>query len=289
VSVQAARARFERVAFADTLGVAIEELSDDRAVLHLPFRADNINARGVLQGGASASLVVLAATLTAWTGMDLDAELRCVEVSIQYLSAAREEGVRAEARVLRRGRDLVFLDVAVTSLAGRPIVHGTLTYSAADHGGHPPRLRAGHALLPVPAPLAPPDERGVFRGYVAKLGIAPEHQVPGRTRLSMPCTPMHVDERGHVHAGALASIVDIAAVSATWSLVERRPGVRGSTIGMQVSFPHPATAAVVADAHVQQRSEELFFSTVHVTQAGSGQLVAMGQVSYRLLEPWPDR
>jgi len=30
------------------------------------------------------------------------------------------------------------------------------------------------------------------------------------------------------------------------------------------------------------------FSTVHVTSAISGQLVAMGQVTYRLLEPWPE-
>jgi hypothetical protein len=30
-------------------------------------------------------------------------------------------------------------------------------------------------------------------------------------------------------------------------------------------------------------------STVHVTTAVSGQLVAMGQVTYRLLEPWPGR
>ena len=29
-------------------------------------------------------------------------------------------------------------------------------------------------------------------------------------------------------------------------------------------------------------------STVHVTSAVSGQLVAMGQVTYRLLEPWPE-
>jgi hypothetical protein len=55
---------------------------------------------------------------------------------------------------------------------------------------------------------------------------------------------------------------------------------------MQVSYPGPATTAVVADAHVQQRSEELFFSTVHATSVTSGQLVAIGQVSYRLLEPW---
>jgi acyl-coenzyme A thioesterase PaaI-like protein len=98
---------------------------------------------------------------------------------------------------------------------------------------------------------------------------------------------MHVDERGQVHAGALASIVDIAAVTASWSLVSRRPGARGSTLGMQISFPGSATtSAVIADAHVQQRSEEILFSTVHVTTEDGGQLLALGQVSYRLLEPW---
>jgi len=107
-------------------------------------------------------------------------------------------------------------------------------------------------------------------------------------RVHMPCAPVHLDERGHLHAGALASIVDIAAVAASWSLVPRREGARGSTIGLQVSYPGAAAEAVVADAHVQQRSEELLFSTVHVTTAASSQLVAMGQVTYRLLEPWPD-
>ena len=67
MSVEAARARFEHVAFANTLGVTVRELADDRAVLSLPFRPDNLNARGVLQGGASASLVTLAGTLAAWT------------------------------------------------------------------------------------------------------------------------------------------------------------------------------------------------------------------------------
>jgi uncharacterized protein (TIGR00369 family) len=128
----------------------------------------------------------------------------------------------------------------------------------------------------------------LFRGYVEKLDITPLHESPGRVRLHMPCTPMHVDERGQLHAGALASIVDIAAVAASWSLVPRRQGARGSTIAMQVSYPSVAATDVVADAHVQQRSEQWLFSTVHVTSAVSGQLVAMGQVTYRLLEPWPE-
>ena len=45
-----------------------------------------------------------------------------------------------------------------------------------------------------------------------------------------------------MHAGAVASIVDIAAVAASWSMVTRRPGIRGSTIAMQVSFPNTTAA-----------------------------------------------
>jgi len=285
-----AQARFTRVAFGDWLGVTISEVAHDRAVLALPYRADHMNAGGVLNGGASASLLTMAGTLAAWTGVDLDAEphLGCVDLSMQYLAAATEEDVVAEARVLRRGRDLVFLDVALRSRAGRPICQGLVTYQASDYAGHMPRMRAQHVVLPAPTPLILPADDRLFRGYVRKLDITPLHQSPGRTRLHMPCTARHVDERGQLHPGALASIVDIAAVAAAWSLVPRRPGTRGSTIGMQVSFPSAATQAVVADAHVQQRSEELLFSTVHVTTEVSGQLVAMGQVSYRLLEPWPE-
>ena len=287
--VEHARARFARVAFAAHLGVGIAELAQDRAVLVLPYQLDHMNAGGVLNGGASASLLTITGALAAWTGVDLDTktDLRCVDLSLQYLDAGRDHDVVSEARVLRRGRDLVFLDVAARSRVDVPICRGLLTYQTADHGTHAPRLRADPALLPAPSPLIAPARHRLFHGYVTKLGMTPLHESPGRVRVSMPCTPEHADETGHLHAGALASIVDIAAVAASWSLVPRRPGTRGSTIAMQVSFPGTTAEAVVADAQVQQRSESLLFCTVHVTAATSGQLVALGQVSYRLLEPWP--
>jgi uncharacterized protein (TIGR00369 family) len=288
--VEHARARFGRIAFAERLGMTIAELADDRAVLFLPYRAEHMNAGGVLNGGASASLVTMAGTLAAWTGVDVEmkGDLRCVDLSVQYLNAGREDDLRAEARVLRRGRDVVFLEVAVRSRAGVPICQGLLTYHTADRNGHAPRLRADHIPLPAPSPLIEPMRRRLFQGYVSKLEITPLHESPGRVRLRMPCTTAHANETGHLDAGALASIVDIAAVAASWSLVPRRPGTRGSTIGLQMSLPTATTDDVVADAHVQQRSESLLFSTVHVTSARSGQLVALGQVSYRLLEPWPE-
>ena len=152
--VEQAQARFARVAFADWLGVTIGDVAHDRAALVLPYRAEHMNAGGVLNGGASASLLTMAGTLAAWTGVDLDTEphLGCVDLSMQYLAAATEEDVVAEARVLRRGRDLAFLDVALYSRAGAPICQGLLTYQAADYAGHTPRLRARHVALPAPAP-----------------------------------------------------------------------------------------------------------------------------------------
>ena len=284
-----ARARFSGVPFARWLGVAITELAPDRAVLTLPHRPEHMNAGRVLSGGVSASLLTMAGTVAAWTGVDLEAapHQRCVDLSVQYLARATAEDVVAEAQVLRRGRDMIVLEVALRSPAGTRICHGLLSYQAASYGGHAPRVRTEHVLLPPPTPAAPPEERRLFRGYVKELSITPVHHSLGRVRLYMPCTAIHVDERGHLHAGALASIVDIAAVAASWSLVPHRDGARGSTIGLQVSYPSAAAEAVVADAHVQQRSEELLFSTVHVTTAASAQLVAMGQVTYRLLEPWP--
>ena len=249
-----------------------------------------MNAGGVLSGGAGASLVIMAGALAAWSAMDLQAktDFRFVDLALHYLDAGRDDDVVAEAAVLRRGRDLVFVDVAARARGGVPICRGLLTYHATDHGGHAPRLHADPILLPAPSLAMAPAVHRLFRGYVSKLGITPLHESPGRARLHMPCTAEHRDESGHLHAGALASLVDIAAVTASWALVPRRPGTRGSTIGMQVSFPMTTAEAVVADAHVQQRAESLLFSTVHVTAATSGQLVALGQVSYRLLEPRVD-
>jgi uncharacterized protein (TIGR00369 family) len=158
-----------------------------------------------------------------------------------------------------------------------------MIYRAPDYGGLPRRCSARPELLAEPAmsPPAPPVLQ--YGDYIHKLRIATAYEGPGRVRLSMPCTADAVDERGQLHEGAIASLLDIAGTAASWTLVTRH-GARGATIGMQLSYVQATSDPVLADAHVQQRSEELFFSTVQITTANARQLVAMGNVSYRLLE-----
>jgi len=287
MSIAQAQARFARVPFAAFLGVTLVDVTHARAVLALPFQPAHTNAAGPLNGGASASLLLMAGTVAAWTGVDLDTEphLSGVDMSVHYLSRAMEEDVLAEAQVVQRGRGLFFLAVTLRTPAGKPICQDVMTYRAPNYADQAPRLYAQPVLLPVPAPLTPPDNPRVIRGYVQKLHMTLQHQSPGRVRLHMPCTAMHVDERGQMHAGALASIADLAGTAAAWSLVSRREGARGATVGLHINYMNATTDPVVADAHVQQRSEELFCSTVHVTSAVTGHLIALGEVTYRLLEP----
>jgi uncharacterized protein (TIGR00369 family) len=282
--IEQARARFAQVAFASYLGVQLLELDHERAVLHLPFHNTLSNPSGVLNGGAMASLLNMAGTLAAWTGIDMQTEpwLETVDLSIQYLAAALEEDVIATARVLRRGRDLFFLEVSVRNTIDKPICQGLMIYRAPDYAGLPRRCYAQPVLLPDPTPVQLPEpiRQG---GYHRKLQMALLHESPGRVRLTMPYTAQHMDERGQLHEGALASLLDLAGTTAAWTLAKRQ-GARGATVGMQLSYLNPAQEPVIADAQVQQRSEEVFFSTVQITAATTKQLVAMGNVSYRLLE-----
>ncbi len=287
MSIEQAEARFAHDPFANFLGMNLVDIAHERAVVALPYQPQHANAVGPLNGGATASLLNVAGKVAAWTGIDLDTMpyLACVDMTVQYLSAAIEEDVLAEAQVLRRDRDLFFLDVALHSPDGRPICRGLLSYRSPDYSGHTPRSLAHHVPHPEISRIMTPDDAWLIQGYVEKLAITCQHYSPGRIQMHMPGTETLMDARGQLHDGALASIIDVCGTAAAWSLVPNREGARGSTIGMQLSYTQAAAEAVVADAHVQQRAEEIFFSTVYATTVTSGQLVAMGQVSYRLVEP----
>jgi len=51
-----------------------------------------------------------------------------VNLSVAYLAAAEKEDLRAVARVLRRGRSLIYLDVEVSSASGNAVAKGLVTY-----------------------------------------------------------------------------------------------------------------------------------------------------------------
>ena len=116
--------------FVKYLGIQLADLQPDVAVLSLPFSEALITIGVTVHGGAVASLIDTAAMVAAWSGAEVPANMRGVTVglTVTYLAAAEHEDLVAVARVLRRGRSLVYLDVDVTTASEVPVAKGLVTY-----------------------------------------------------------------------------------------------------------------------------------------------------------------
>ena len=106
--------------FVGHVGITLEELEPDRAVLSLPFSEKVVTIGDVVHGGAIASLADTAAMAASWATDEVPENLRgtTVGLTITYLTAASSQDLTAEARVIRRGKNLCFVDVEISGDSG---------------------------------------------------------------------------------------------------------------------------------------------------------------------------
>jgi uncharacterized protein (TIGR00369 family) len=118
--------------------------------------------------------------------------------------------------------------------------------------------------------------------FVQHLGIRLDSLSPGRAILSMPYQPSLATMADVVHGGALASLVDTAAMAAAWSDVEVPDQLRGTTVGLTISYlARAAGEDLEAEAAVVRRGRSLCFLDVEVRTI-SGQAVAKSLVTYKV-------
>ena len=117
--------------FVAHLGIEVELMEPDRAVLTMPF-SDTLPTMGdVVHGGAISSLVDTAAAAAAWSGAQVPERPRAstVGITVDSLRPARGQGVRADARVVRRGGTaLCFCEVKVADDDGAEVATALVTY-----------------------------------------------------------------------------------------------------------------------------------------------------------------
>jgi uncharacterized protein (TIGR00369 family) len=97
------------------LGIELETLEPDHAVLRLPWREVLATMGDVVHGGAIAAVADTAGMVAAWSD-DTEPESLAgatASLSVDFLAPARAADVIADARVLRRGRRLCFCEVDV--------------------------------------------------------------------------------------------------------------------------------------------------------------------------------
>lgn len=116
--------------FPALVGLKLEKIEENRVVMTLPFRDELITMGTVVHGGAIATLIDSAASCAGWATPEPPENMRgtTVALNVSFLSAAQATDLRAEARVLRRGKSLSFIDVDVTDPDGKLLAKGTATY-----------------------------------------------------------------------------------------------------------------------------------------------------------------
>jgi uncharacterized protein (TIGR00369 family) len=115
---------------AAALGIRLESIGTDEAVLELPYRDDLATMGDLIHGGVIGTLIDTAAMAAAWASDEVPENPTGSTVSFTVNLAAPARGVdlRAESRVTRRGRRLSFCEISVRDPEGELVAHGIATY-----------------------------------------------------------------------------------------------------------------------------------------------------------------
>jgi uncharacterized protein (TIGR00369 family) len=274
--------RFARVPYVRTLGADVAALEADRARLHLPWRDQNANRGGTIHGGLLASAVGAGASLAVATGADEGTTLTTVDLSVHFLAPVTGEGVVADARVLRRGREIAFVEAAIETEAGLPLARGLVACRVGRDAA--PRGEAPGTEPPEAAADALCWSRASGSPFTSRLGVTSAPLEHGRALAVLPWGPDVADGDGRVHEGALASLADSAGGASAWSVVGFARAGSASTVAMHLGFDVTVRDEdVLAAATTPWRAGSVLVNAVTFWGRTSRRPLGAGTVTYRIL------
>ena len=122
-------------------------------------------------------------------------------------------------------------------------------------------------------------ERGPFS---AMLGLRIESSSNGKAVVRMPFSAVLLNDGGPdvpIHGGAIASLADVAACAAVWSLDTT---TRSATISMTVNYTGAAIRTdLVASATVRRHGKRIASVNVEIHDSGDA-LIADALVTYKI-------
>lgn len=114
------------------LGLTPVEVADGTATLRLPFSDDLRHAGGVICGQVFMAVADTAMIVAVSSSIGGFRPMTTVSLNTSFMRAVRGGDVLVKARVLRRGRNLVFGEVELYDEEGQMAAHATSTYALLD-------------------------------------------------------------------------------------------------------------------------------------------------------------
>jgi|SRR5579875_500944 uncharacterized protein (TIGR00369 family) len=127
------------------------------------------------------------------------------------------------------------------------------------------------------------DPRSIQRApFSALLGLKIENAANGEARVRMPFRLDLLNEggpRAPIHGGAIASLIDTAAVTAVWTDPRME---QSATISMTINYLNAGVASdLIATARVRKRGRRIASLAVEVVDE-SGRLIADALVIFKV-------
>lgn len=126
------RLRMKESKSSELLGFDVESVHDGRAIFRLDVRPRHKQIHGVVHGGILAALADTTAAIAAYTVVPRGVELATLELKINYLEPVRGGTVKADARVLRAGRNFIVTECEIFNESGSLAAKALFTFSAAS-------------------------------------------------------------------------------------------------------------------------------------------------------------
>ena len=111
----------------ELIGFTVEEIADGRAVGSLQAGPQHANPMGTLHGGVLCDLADAAMGMAFVSTLAPDESFTTIELSIHFLRPVWQSRLRAEARVVNRGRSVGLVECEVTDQDGKQVARASST------------------------------------------------------------------------------------------------------------------------------------------------------------------
>jgi uncharacterized protein (TIGR00369 family) len=128
------RQRMKESKSTELFGFDVESVHSGRAIFRLDVRPSHKQIHNVVHGGIIAALADTTAAIAAYTAVPRGVELATLELKINYLEPVSGGTIKADARVLRAGRNFIVTECEIFNDSGSLTAKALLTFSAA--AGH---------------------------------------------------------------------------------------------------------------------------------------------------------
>jgi len=123
----------EKAHIAQTFGMRLSFAEDDRAVVELPHNPGLDNAIGGIHGGIYATLLDTAGWFASAVSHGDSSWIATSEMSIHFLKPSARTTLRAEGRLLKRGKRQDVVEMHLYDGEGALVGHGTGTMMVLPH------------------------------------------------------------------------------------------------------------------------------------------------------------